>query len=99
MPQATSFDKAYNVQVPENLSHNENAFGTYTVYYEEDENSQTIAKETIAPTVGVSTGKGPELKAEIYTNVDSTASTEDVMEYKITVTDNENITDHNHSSE
>lgn len=85
MPQATSFDMAYNVQVPENLSHNENAFGTYTVYYEEDENSQTIAKETIAPTVGVSTGKGPELKAEIYTNVDSTASTEDVMEYKITV--------------
>lgn len=85
MPQATSFDMTYNVQVPENLSHNENAFGTYTVYYEEDENSQTIAKETIAPTVGVSTGKGPELKAEIYTNVDSTASTEDVMEYKITV--------------
>lgn len=85
MPQATSFDMAYNVQVPENLSHNENAFGTYTVYYEEDENEQTIAKETIAPTVGVSTGKGPELKAEIYTNVDSTASTEDVMEYKITV--------------
>lgn len=85
MPQATSFDMVYNVQVPENLSHNENAFGTYTVYYEEDENSQTIAKETIAPTVGVSTGKGPELKAEIYTNVDSTASTEDVMEYKITV--------------
>ena len=38
MPQATSFDMAYNVQVPENLSHNENAFGTYTVYYEEDEN-------------------------------------------------------------
>ena len=59
--------------------------GNLVEYYEEDENSQTIAKETIAPTVGVSTGKGPELKAEIYTNVDSTASTEDVMEYKITV--------------
>ena len=92
MPQATSFDMAYNVQVPENLSHNENAFGTYTVYYEEDENSQTIAKETIAPTVGVSTGKGPELKAEIYTNVDSTASTEDVMEYKITVRNDGEVT-------
>ena len=78
-------DMAYNVQIPENLSHNENAFGTYTVYYEEEENSQTISKETMAPTVGVSTGKGPELKAEIYSNVGSTASTEDIMEYKITV--------------
>lgn len=85
MPQATSFDMSYNVQVPENLSHNENAFGTYTVYYEEDENAQTIAKETIAPTVGVSTGKGPELKADISSNVGTTASTEDIMEYKITV--------------
>ena len=85
MPQATSFDMSYNVQVPENLSHNENAFGTYTVYYEEDENAQTIAKETIAPTVGVSTGKGPELKADIYSNVGTTASTEDIMEYKIKV--------------
>lgn len=85
MPQATSFDMSYNVQVPENLSHNENAFGTYTVYYEEDENAHTIAKETIAPTVGVSTGKGPELKADISSNVGTTASTEDIMEYKITV--------------
>ncbi len=85
MPQATSFDMSYNVQVPENLSHNENAFGTYTVYYEEDENTQTIAKQTIAPTVGVSTGKGPELKADIYSNVGTTASTEDIMEYRITV--------------
>ena len=85
MPQATSFDMSYNVQVPENLSHNENAFGTYTVYYEEDENAQTIAKETIAPTVGVSTGKGPELKADIYSNVGTTASTEDIIEYKIKV--------------
>ena len=85
MPQATSFDMSYNVQVPENLSHNENAFGTYTVYYEEDENAQTIAKETIAPTVGVSTGKGPELKADINSNVGTTASTEDIIEYKIKV--------------
>ena len=85
MPQATAFDMAYNVQVPANLSHNENAFGTYTVYYEEEESNQTISKETMAPTVGVSTGKGPELKAEIYANVGSTASTEDIMEYKITV--------------
>lgn len=85
MPQATSFDMAYNVQIPENLTHNENAFGTYTVYYEEDEATQTLAKETIAPTVGVSTGKGPELKAEINTNVNNTASTEDVMVYKVTV--------------
>lgn len=85
MPQATAFDMAYNVQVPENLSHNENAFGTYTVYYEEEESNQTISKETMAPTVGVSTGKGPELKAEISSNIGSTASTEDIMEYKITV--------------
>lgn len=85
MPQATAFDMSYNVQVPENLSHNENAFGTYTVYYEEEDSNQTISKETMAPTVGVSTGKGPELKADIYSNVGSTASTEDIMEYKITV--------------
>ena len=39
----------------------------------------------MAPTVGVSTGKGPELKAEISSNIGSTASTEDIMEYKITV--------------
>ena len=85
MPQATSFDMSYNVQVPENLPHNENAFGTYTVYYDEDEETQTIAKEAIAPTVGVSTGKGPELTANISSNVGTEVSTEDIMEYKITV--------------
>ena len=85
MPQATSFDMSYNVQVPENLDHNENAFGTYTVYYEEDGNSQIISKSTIAPTVGVSTGKGPELNAEVTSNVQSTASTQDIIEYKVTV--------------
>ena len=85
MPQATSFDMAYNVQVPENLPHNENAFGTYTVYYNEEENNETIARESIAPTVGVSTGKGPELSANISSNVSTEVSTVDIMEYKVTI--------------
>lgn len=85
MPQATSFDMAYKVQVPGNLNHNENAFGTYTVFYDDVEGDQVIPQKTIAPTVGVSTGKGPELNAEITANAENTASTQDVIEYKVKV--------------
>ncbi len=85
MPQATAFDMQYTAQVPENLPHNENAFGTYTVYYDEDENSQTISKETIAPTVGVSTGKGPELTANITSDVGTEVTTQNYITYTVTV--------------
>ena len=95
MPQATSFDMQYTAQVPENLPHNENAFGTYTVYYDEDENSQTISRETIAPTVGVSTGKGPELTANITSNAGTDVSTQDIIEYKVTVKNDGEVTAEN----
>ena len=85
MPQGTSFDMAYEVEIPANLTHNENAFGTYTVFYDDVEDDQVIAQKTIAPTVGVSTGKGPELNAQISANAQNTASTQDAIEYTVTV--------------
>ena len=88
MPQATSFDMSYTAQVPENLPHNENAFGTYTVYYDEEENAVNIARETIAPTVGVSTGLGPELTANISSDVGTDVTTQNYITYTATVTNN-----------
>ena len=85
MPQGTSFDMAYEVEIPANLSHNENAFGTYTVFYDDIEEDQVISQKAIAPTVGVSTGKGPELNAQVIANAQNTASTQDAIEYTVTV--------------
>jgi len=58
----------YEYQIPENLDHNEDIYGTFLAYYinkEENGQNEEIAKPDL---VGLTTGAGPELDMEIKTD-------------------------------
>ncbi len=56
---------AYNFVVPENLTHNENIYGTFGVYYRNNSELSQSNEIEIANIVGLSTGAGPELEISI----------------------------------
>lgn len=53
----------YNCQIPAGLEHNENAYGTYAVYFNSISN-YISEKEVLAPKVGVSTGVGANIEVK-----------------------------------
>lgn len=65
-----SFNFNYTAQIPANLQHNENAYETYAVYFNNYLTTGTIQDKTEAAKVGVTTGKGAVLEANITSNMD-----------------------------
>lgn len=78
----------YTAQIPENLQHNESAFETYVVYFNNQLEKETIQDKEVATKVGVSTGSGPVLEANIssYTPKTEEKLTGNIINYTITVT-------------
>lgn len=70
----------YEFEIPENLEHNENIYGTFATYYKE-ESVEGISKPD---KVGLTTGAGPELNLEMKTDVKSVRAL-DEMKATITV--------------
>lgn len=67
MEQGESLSASYGVQIPEELQYNEKAYQTYQVNYDDTLTGKSnIVKST---TLGVETGKGPELKATLTATV------------------------------
>lgn len=56
---------SYEVNLPENLDHNQSAFSTYLVYFDNVQPKQVLPDRQIAPRVGLTTGKGPILNVEL----------------------------------
>ena len=52
---------SYSYSIPENLTHNENMYGTFGVYYINNSELSKTQEVGIADLVGLSTGAGPEL--------------------------------------
>ncbi len=52
---------SYSYSIPENLTHNENMYGTFGVYYTNNSELSKTQEVGIADLVGLSTGAGPEL--------------------------------------
>lgn len=75
---------SYEYQIPENLNHNENIFGTFLVYYTNNTETEKI-DETVKPDlVGLTTGAGPELEMQVkYSKAEVKAN--DKLDMKITV--------------
>lgn len=62
---------SYNVEIPESLSANNDTYGMYKVYYDNNSNIGTMAENKVSAVMGMSTGEGPELEV----NLSSTADT------------------------
>ncbi len=74
----------YEYEIPANLSHNEDIYGTFLVSYTNQLESATI-EETVKPDlVGLTTGAGPELDLAIQTNKTEVKALEEI-EFTTTV--------------
>ena len=90
MEQGESLSASYGVQIPEGLQYNEKAYQTYQVNY--DDTLTGKSEEVKSATLGLETGKGPELKATLTATVggeevkngDKVASGE-VIKYKVRI--------------
>lgn len=81
---------SYNVEIPEGLEHDEYAYGTFAVYYNREEIQDGISVQsettevTEAPTVGITTGTGPNLEVNLTANVENNAEVEEHTEIEYT---------------
>lgn len=76
---------SYASEIPENLGRNSNGNTTYAIYSTLE--GATSEDKTVAPTVKLSTGEGPELSVKLESNVEGKEVREGQnIHYKVTVT-------------
>jgi len=83
MAAATKIRFTYEYEIPGNLEHNEDIFGTFGTYFTNNTAVAEISEVSKADLVGLTTGVGPELKLE--TSVNKTEINE-YEEFEITTT-------------
>lgn len=87
MNTADSITFTYNALIPENLQHNQSAYETYAVYFTNNLATGIIQDKQETAKVGVTTGKGPVLEAEITSNVEENeyVLSGNLIKYTVTV--------------
>ncbi len=94
MEQGEKIDFEYNIEIPANLSYNNQASEMYQVYYENVSKVGTIAETKTSPIITTSTGEGPELKGEISQTIDTVREGQIVkMKVKVSNTGGMDATD------
>lgn len=74
----------YEYEIPENLSHNENIYGTFLAYYTNNSAVATTDEKAAPDKVGLTTGEGPELAVAVDTDRNSVKEDEE-MRIDVTV--------------
>ncbi len=64
-----SFSISYTAQIPESLNHNESAYSNYIVYFSNHLEAGTVEDKQEAAKIGVTTGAGPVLEAQMTSNI------------------------------
>lgn len=85
MAAGETIDFSYQVEIPANLKHNENVYEMYKIYYNNVSSIGTIAETKTSSIIAMTTGQGPELKAEIKSTVDTVREGQ-IVKMKVTVT-------------
>lgn len=77
----------YSAQIPANLQHNQSAYENYVVYFNNNLETGAVEDKTSSTKVGVTTGKGPVLEANLKSNVNETEEvlTGKFIKYTVTV--------------
>lgn len=68
----------YEYEIPENLEHNEDIYGTFLAYYTNNTELATVDETSKPDLVGLTTGVGPELNLEVKTNVTEVKALEEI---------------------
>ncbi len=82
---------SYNLEVPEKMSYNNNIYSDFVSYYTENSKEASLKQESKADVVGITTGKGPDLKIEQeVSGADENGKVKEygILKYKIKVTNN-----------
>lgn len=64
-----SISFSYVASIPENLNHNESAYSNYIVYFNNNLEEGTVEDKQEAAKIGVTTGEGPVLEAQMTSNI------------------------------
>lgn len=67
----------YNLNIPENLSHNETMYTNYEVNFDNQIDGQTVHETEKATKVGLTTGEGPELEVSITSDMENGANVQE----------------------
>ncbi len=89
MPAGELITFSYNLEVPENMSYNNNIYSNFTTYYTENSKEVSLKQESKADVIGITTGKGPDLKIEQeVSGADENGQIKEygILKYKIKVT-------------
>lgn len=76
MDSATKLRFTYEYEIPENLEHNAEIYGTFATYYTNNTDVATINDVSEADLVGLVTGEGPQF------DIDTTVNKDTVKEYE-----------------
>lgn len=68
MEQSEILRFTYEYEIPGNLTHNENIYGTFLAYYTNNSEIAVTDEETSPDKIGLTTGEGPELNIEVSAN-------------------------------
>ena len=80
MQTGESFNISYTAQIPANLNHNESAYSNYMVYFNNHLEAGTVEDKQEAAKIGVTTGVGAVLEAQMTSNI---AQSEKILEGNI----------------
>ena len=69
----------YTYEIPANLTHNEDIYGTFLAYYTNNSEVATTDEEAVPDKVGLTTGAGPELSIETSVSRDKMKEQEEVQ--------------------
>lgn len=69
----------YQFEIPGNLTHNENFYGTFITYYTNNSEIAVMEEESAPDKVGLTTGEGPELSLNVAVNRESVREYEEFV--------------------
>lgn len=68
----------YEYEIPANLNHNENIYGTFVASYTNNMESVDLTEEARPDLIGLTTGAGPELELTLETDVNSVKENDEI---------------------
>lgn len=71
MKTGTKAEFSYDISIPANMTHNNSTYEMYKVYYNNVTDIGTIAESKNSAVVGMTTGQGPELTAELSSSIET----------------------------
>ena len=79
MQEAEILRFTYQYEIPANLPHNEDFYGTFVAYYTNNSELAVMDEKSAPDKVGLTTGEGPELKLTVSGNKESVREHEEII--------------------